>query len=100
MIRRTFLTLAATAGAVALLGAAGFGNLVVRATDVRGGFASREVTDLLVDLSPPEITLTETLISAQGKLAVWVADAWILGLPGLRRSIAGKGQGGEAKPDE
>lgn len=57
----------------------GFGTLSVRATDTRGGYATREVTDLLVDLTPPEITLTDTVIPSDGKLALWVADAWILG---------------------
>lgn len=69
----------------------GFGTLSVRATDTRGGFASRDVTDLLVDLTPPEITLGQTVVSHDGMVAFWVADAWILGrveieFSGARRS--------------
>lgn len=45
MIRRTFLTLAASAGAVAILGAAGFGGLVV-------GTASAQSTEELMKPGP------------------------------------------------
>lgn len=62
----------------------GFGTLVVTAADWRGGTATREVTDLLVDLTPPEIYLGTTVLAASlaeqgGCFDLWVADAWILG---------------------
>lgn len=57
----------------------GFGTLSLTATDTRSAFVVREVHDLLVDLSPPKITLGQTVVRADGFLELWVGDAWILG---------------------
>jgi hypothetical protein len=62
----------------------GFGTLAVMAVDSRGGTATRQVADLLVDLTPPEIYLGPTVLAASlaeegGSLELWVADAWVLG---------------------
>jgi hypothetical protein len=58
----------------------GLGRLTVLATDVDGATAERSVTDLLVDLSPPEVTITRRVLKASGAhFDAWVADAWVLG---------------------
>jgi hypothetical protein len=58
----------------------GFGTLTVGVFDADGWWAERQVTDLLVDLSAPEITMGETALRAEGgELEFWVADAWVLG---------------------
>jgi hypothetical protein len=57
----------------------GFGTLTLTARDTTTAFARRTVLDLLVDLTPPEITLGQTVVAASGSLELWVGDAWILG---------------------
>lgn len=62
----------------------GYGDLSLRAYDVRGGYAAREVTSLLVDLTPPEIYAQAASVrpatdGANTFVDVWVADAWVLG---------------------
>jgi hypothetical protein len=62
----------------------GFGTLTIEAFDSQGATATRWVEDLLVDLSPPEITLGETMLSGDSFVEAWVADAWVLGKATLR----------------
>jgi hypothetical protein len=57
----------------------GFGSLTIWASDTTGATARREVLNLLVDLSPPTITLGQTVVAADANLELWVGDAWILG---------------------
>jgi hypothetical protein len=58
----------------------GFGTLQIRAFDFEGGTATRAVTDLLVDLTPPKAELGKTVVRAKDDhLELWVADAWVLG---------------------
>jgi len=58
----------------------GFGTLEVTVEDVQDASRTRTVEDLLVDLSPPEITFGDTVLGAEDDhLEVWVADAWVLG---------------------
>ena len=62
----------------------GLGTLQVRVDDIEGAHASRNVTDLLVDLSPPTMDIGKRVLRANGEgegaeLEVWVADAWVLG---------------------
>ena len=44
----------------------GFGTLQITVFDTEGAFASRGVTDLLVDLTPPQADLGKTVIRAAG----------------------------------
>ncbi len=58
----------------------GYGSLFVTAWDGDGGWADREVTNFLVDLTPPEGTLAASLF-ARGDdqdIDVWIADAWVV----------------------
>jgi len=57
----------------------GLGTLTIQANDTTGAFARQTVTQLLVDLTPPKITLGQTVVAADGELELWVGDAWILG---------------------
>lgn len=59
----------------------GFGTLYVTAYDVEGGWADREVTDFLVDLSPPQADLVQSVVRrGEGvDLQIWGGDAWVLG---------------------
>lgn len=57
----------------------GFGSLLITATDTTQTWAQKTVTQLLVDLTPPKITLGQTVVAADGELELWVGDAWILG---------------------
>jgi hypothetical protein len=57
----------------------GFGKLAITATDSFSNRGHAEVSDLLVDLTPPKITLGQTVLPADGVLELWVGDAWILG---------------------
>jgi len=60
----------------------GLGKLTITAMDSDGGWAQRWVENLLVDLTPPEVTIGKTVLPQQGdnaKLEIWVADAWVLG---------------------
>lgn len=62
----------------------GYGRLAVGAFDVRGAFTEGWVDNLLVDLSPPEVTLGQVLLPAapgmpESQLELFVADAWVLG---------------------
>ncbi|MBW2453880.1 MAG: hypothetical protein JRI68_05200 [Deltaproteobacteria bacterium] len=58
----------------------GFGTLEVYLEDTEGASRTRTVEDLLVDLSPPEITLGDTVLGAQeDHLEAWVGDAWVIG---------------------
>jgi hypothetical protein len=66
----------------------GFGLLNVTVWDSRGGLATRQATDVLVDLTPPKIVLGQTVVSSQGMLELWVGDAWVLGKVSL--SFAGQ----------
>lgn len=67
----------------------GYGDLTIVALDDDRGSATRWVEDLLVDLSPPKITLGKTVLPAhEGELEFWVADAWVLGRVHL--SVGGK----------
>jgi hypothetical protein len=66
----------------------GYGKLSVTATDTTSAYATRNVDNLLVDLTPPKITLGKTVVAADGELELWVGDAWILGKVEL--SFAGK----------
>lgn len=63
----------------------GYGTLEVIATDTHGKSGVRQVHDLVVDLSPPKITLGETVVSGDGTLELWVGDAWVLGKVELER---------------
>ncbi len=71
----------------------GLGDLVVRACDTRLACVDRTVTRFLVDLTPPELETDRVVASpkrpgVEGELAVWVADAWILG--SVELTFAGK----------
>jgi len=58
----------------------GFGQLSLIGYDIQGGWAERLVNDLLIDFSPPEIYLGQTILPAAGaSFEVWVADDWVLG---------------------
>lgn len=58
----------------------GMGTLFVDVSDDEGNWATREVTDLLVDLSPPTAEIGATLLRAKGgQIEVWAGDAWVLG---------------------
>jgi len=62
----------------------GIGTLVVSARDIHGNGARREVSDLLIDLSPPVVEVGTTLLRGDGlgpsgALDVYVGDAYILG---------------------
>jgi hypothetical protein len=57
----------------------GFGTLTITASDTTGAWARKTVTELLVDLTAPKITLGQTTVPADGELELWVGDAWILG---------------------
>jgi hypothetical protein len=58
----------------------GMGSLFVQVMDVEGGWASRQLTDLVVDLSPPHVDLGKTVLrAADDVLEMWVSDAWVLG---------------------
>jgi hypothetical protein len=62
----------------------GYGTLTLWAFDSRGAFSTREVSNLLVDLTPPEIVLMNETVR-QGTegintdVELWVADNWVLG---------------------
>jgi len=71
----------------------GLGDLVVRACDTRLVCVDRTVTRFLVDLTPPELETDRVVASPRregvdGEIAVWVADAWILG--SVELTFAGK----------
>lgn len=59
----------------------GLGTLAISATDFEGRRTEERFSDLLIDLSPPEITLGETVVrhATDSDIALWVADAWVLG---------------------
>jgi len=58
----------------------GLGTLMIRVFDQEGARATRQVTDLLVDLTPPKAELGKTVVRAEDDhLELWVADAWVLG---------------------
>jgi hypothetical protein len=59
----------------------GLGYLNISAFDARGARTESYVADLLIDLSPPEITLGDTVVrhADDSDVEIWVADAWILG---------------------
>lgn len=59
----------------------GFGTLHVIAYDQDGGWAHQEVSDFLVDLSPPKGELVKGVVRrAEGvDIQAWVGDAWVLG---------------------
>lgn len=62
----------------------GLGTLQVTVDDIEGAYASRNATDVLVDLSPPAMDIGKRVLRANGEgegaeLEVWVADAWVLG---------------------
>lgn len=62
----------------------GMGTLTLVACDARSACRSRQVSDLLVDLTPPDIDLERAVVSSlmdgiDGQVAVWVTDGWVLG---------------------
>jgi hypothetical protein len=57
----------------------GFGLLGLSAADAAGLQSGSTFYQVLVDLTPPEFTLGETIVPANGELEVWVADTWVLG---------------------
>ena len=59
----------------------GLGDLWIGATDDQGAQQISKVDGLLIDLSPPEITLGETVVryAEDSEFEIWVADAWVLG---------------------
>lgn len=62
----------------------GMGTLTLVACDTRSACRSRQVSDLLVDLTPPDIDLERAVVSSlmdgiDGQVAVWVTDGWVLG---------------------
>lgn len=59
----------------------GLGTLTLEVSDWRGATARREVTGLLVDLTPPEITPGRAITGRDDDDAFtfWVGDAWVLG---------------------
>jgi hypothetical protein len=62
----------------------GMGTLTLVACDARSACRSRTVSDLLVDLTPPDIELERAVVSSlvdgiDGQVAVWVTDGWVLG---------------------
>lgn len=59
----------------------GFGTLQVVVRDIDGFETYRDVNDLLVDLTPPELGLGEAVLrrATDSELELWVGDAWILG---------------------
>ncbi len=57
----------------------GLGTLDVTVTGMDGGWAHRQVQNLLVDLTPPTAYFTATILPAEGAtLDFWIADAWIV----------------------
>lgn len=71
----------------------GMGTLTLVACDQRSACRSRQVTDLLVDLTPPDIELERPVVSSlvdgiDGQVAVWVTDGWVLG--SVELTFAGK----------
>ncbi len=57
----------------------GFGTLGVEANTVGGAGARKEVSNLLVDLTPPEAYVDDHVLPAQGaSLSFWIADAWVV----------------------
>jgi hypothetical protein len=93
VVRRS---LSGTTGSVSFLATElgeGMGTLTLVACDVRSNCRQRTVTDLLVDLTPPDIELERPVVSSltdgvDGQVAVWVTDGWVLGSVAL--SFAGK----------
>jgi hypothetical protein len=62
----------------------GQGTLTLIACDTRSACRERLVSDLLVDLTPPDIELERPVVSSlaegiDGQVAVWVTDGWVLG---------------------
>ena len=58
----------------------GMGTLWVDAKDRKSQWATREVQNLLVDLSPPTAQVGETWLPATGaNVEIWAADAYVLG---------------------
>ncbi len=62
----------------------GMGTLTLVACDARSACRERKVTDLVVDMSPPDIEVERLVVSPKmegidGQVAVWVSDAWVLG---------------------
>jgi hypothetical protein len=62
----------------------GMGTLTLTACDTRSTCREKKITDLVVDLSAPEIELERAVVSPRlegidGQIAVWVSDAWVLG---------------------
>lgn len=76
-----------TSGTVLLSGAdlgEGMGTLTLVACDARDACRERRVNDFLVDMTAPEADLERSAVSPKlegldGQVAVWVADAWVLG---------------------
>lgn len=59
----------------------GLGTMHVVVRDLQGGWADREVTGLLVDLSPPKGQLVKSVVRRGESVDIqaWVGDAWVLG---------------------
>lgn len=62
----------------------GYGTLTLQVFDSRGAHATREVSKLLVDLTPPEIVLMNETVrqgtnGSNTDVELWVADDWVLG---------------------
>ncbi|MBX3198197.1 MAG: hypothetical protein KF850_22530 [Labilithrix sp.] len=62
----------------------GQGLLRVVCCDVAEACAERQISNLLVDLTPPEIDAERLVASplvdgGDGEIAVWIRDAWVLG---------------------
>jgi hypothetical protein len=71
----------------------GSGTLTLIACDARSACRERWVSDLLVDLTPPDIELERPVVSSlvdgvDGQVAVWVTDGWVLG--SVELTFAGK----------
>jgi hypothetical protein len=57
----------------------GLGTLEVELVDWRGGWTVETVTNVLVDLTPPEAFLDDLIVRASSdQLAFWIGDAWIV----------------------
>jgi hypothetical protein len=71
----------------------GQGTLYITCCDVNGACAERQITNFLVDLSPPEIVGDRLVASPleaglDGEISIWVRDAWVLG--SVELTYAGK----------
>ncbi len=62
----------------------GMGTLLLTACDERFLCRTRTVSDLLIDMTPPDIVLERAVVSPRlrgvdGQVALWVSDGWVLG---------------------